>query len=416
VESGALTADQPVPARPITRNGSTKRRPAVVGGTVVFENRGGQLLELGFRSDAGWSVQNLSERCADWFDGYSLADGIAVQRAPIPTLWAVQSDGRLLGLTYAPEQAVAGWHEHVTDGLFESVCCIPEGREDVVYLVVQRTINGSTVRYFERMAPRYFATLSDRRYLDSFLTFDGTNTTATTLTLTGGTDWEAGETITLTASAATFAYPATTDVGDQIKWLGLYRVRITATSSTTVATGTIIDDFAAAPSGASAVWTWGRDTITGLGHLEGEQVQIVADGVVMAPKTVTSATVSLTTKAALGSPSTSTVGFKVHVGLGYTAEAIPAPPAVPIDGLGQGRMASTSHVHVRMRRSAPFYIGPLGGPSQSLNKTHEADDFTGPSREVTDGKFSLDKQIRMLQTDPLPMVVTGAVYTLTWGD
>lgn len=415
LESGALTATDQIPARTITRNGSTKRRPATNGSTVVFENRGGRVLELGFRSDTGWSVQSLSERCGDWFDGYNLADGIAVQRAPIPTLWMVQGDGRLLGLTYAPEEAVAGWHEHTTDGSFESVCVVPEGREDIVYAVIQRTINGSSVRYLERMAERYYATLADRRFLDSFGTFDGTNTGATTLTLTGGTNWLAGETITLTASASTFAYPATTDKGDQIKWLGLYRVKITATSSATVATGVILDSFASAPAAPSTVWAWGRDTISGLGHLEGKQVQIVADGVALQPQTVVSGAVTLRTRAAIGSPSAVTVGFKVHVGLGYTAEAVTMPPAIPVDGLGHGRRGSVTHASIRMRRSAPFRVGPLGGVAQSLNLVQEADDFTGVSRELVEGEWSSDKQIRMVQTDPLPMVVTGAVYTVTWG-
>lgn len=416
LEGGALNALDQIPARPITRHGSTKRTPAVVGGVMVFETRGGRVLELGFRADAGWSTQSLSERTSDWFDGQLLVDGIAVQRAPIQTLWMCHPDGRMLGLTYAPEEQIAGWHDHDTQGTFESVCAVPEDGEEVLYAVVRREVGGSQVRYFERQAERAWDTLADRRYLDSFATFDGTNTTATTLTLTGGTDWEAGESITLTASAATFAYPATTDRGDQIKWLGEYRVRIDSTSSTTVATGTILDSFAAAPAAPSAVWAWGRDTIGGLSHLEGKLVQVVADGVPLQQQTVTGGTISLRTRAVIGSPSVPTVGFRVHVGLGYRAEAVPMPPAVPIDGLGHGRQGSQTHVHLRLRRSAPFRVGPFGGGDETLTRTQEPDDFTGVTREPVFGKWNPDKQIRMVQDDPLPMVVCAAVYSVAWGD
>lgn len=412
-EGLALTADETTPARSITSVGASERFPVVVGGSLIFESeRRGQIRELGFRSDSGWTVANVSSRCADWFDGYAMADGLAHQQSPVPTLWGVRNDGVLLGFTYAPEEQVGGWHQHTTDGIFESVCVVPEGGEDIVYVVALRTIGGTPLRYIERMAERQFATLADRRFVDSHLTFDGVNTTATTITITGGTTYVAGQTVTLTASAATFAYPATTDVGDRIKWLGSYAVRITATSSTTVATGVIVDSFPAVPASPSAVWTWGRDTVSGLSHLEGKLVQVVADGVVLAPQTVASGAISLRAK---GTGAT-VVAYKVHVGLGYTAEAVTMPPAIPVDGLGHGRAGSPSHAHLRLRRSAPFRFGPLGANDAAYNTTSQADDFTGPSREMEFGNWTLDKQIRMVQTEPLPMSITGAVLTLVWGD
>lgn len=408
----ALTADVPTPARSITSVGASERWPVVVGSSLVFESeRRGQIRELGFRSDTGWIVGNVSSRCADWFDGYQMADGIAQQQSPIPTLWMVRNDGTLLGFTYVPEEQVGGWHQHTTDGTFESVCVAQEGTEDVVYVVVRRTIGGTQLRYIERMAERRFDTLADRRFVDSHLTFDGTNTTATTLTITGGTTYAAGQVVTLTASAATFAFPATTDVGDRIKWLGAYAVRIASTSSTTVATGVIVDSFPGAPAGPSTVWTWGRDTFAGLGHLEGKTVQVVADGVVLAPQTVTGGAITLRNL-----KGATTVGYKVHVGLGYTAEAVTMPPAVPVDGLGHGRVGSPSHAVLRLRRSAPFRFGQLGADDGAYNTTSQADDFTGQSRELSFGSFTEDKQIRMVQTEPLPMAVTGAVVTIAWGD
>lgn len=46
---------------------------------------------------------------------------------------------------------MCGFARHVTDGLFKSVCCIPGDEGDVLFAVVQRTINGATVQYVERL-------------------------------------------------------------------------------------------------------------------------------------------------------------------------------------------------------------------------------------------------------------------------
>jgi len=76
---------------------------------------------------------------------------LAYQRVPDALLWMVRSDGQLVSMTYEREQQVVGFSRHVTDGTFESVACINGlGSEDEVYVLVNRTIGGSTVRYIER--------------------------------------------------------------------------------------------------------------------------------------------------------------------------------------------------------------------------------------------------------------------------
>ena len=52
--------------------------------------------------------------------------------------------------------------------------------------------------------------------MDSGLTYNGANTTAVTMTISGGSTWNKGEVLTLTASSAQFVYPATSVVGDAI--------------------------------------------------------------------------------------------------------------------------------------------------------------------------------------------------------
>jgi len=75
----------------------------------------------------------------------------AYQRVPDAILWFVRGDGQLVSMTYEREQQVVGYARHITDGLVESVATINgTNAEDEVWLLVNRTINGSTKRYIER--------------------------------------------------------------------------------------------------------------------------------------------------------------------------------------------------------------------------------------------------------------------------
>jgi hypothetical protein len=74
----------------------------------------------------------------------------------------VRSDGKLLGLTYIREQEILAWHWHTTgeraDGSHDAVrrvCVVPESDEDVLYVLVARTVEGDTRHYIERLERRF---------------------------------------------------------------------------------------------------------------------------------------------------------------------------------------------------------------------------------------------------------------------
>ena len=112
----------------------------------------------------------------------------AFQRSPDAILWMVRSDGQLVSLTYEREQQVCGSSRQITSGTVESVATIGSTTgEDEVWLLVNRTINGSTVRYVERFKTgmRLALDTADKSswwYVDAGKTF--TSATATT-TVTG---------------------------------------------------------------------------------------------------------------------------------------------------------------------------------------------------------------------------------------
>lgn len=122
--------------------------------------------------ESGYLSEDLSILAEHLTRNKTIVD-IAFQRKPVPILWCVRSDGYLLGLTYNARHEVVGWHQHTTDGEFESVAVVNEGVEDAVYCIVKRTINGRTVRYVERMASRRFVTLADCFFVDAGLSYEG---------------------------------------------------------------------------------------------------------------------------------------------------------------------------------------------------------------------------------------------------
>lgn len=164
-------------------------KPLIVNNSLLFAAaRGGHVREMGFNSDhGGYLTGDVSLRAAHLFDDYEIVDS-TLQKAPDPIAWFVSSNGRLLGFTYVPEEGIGAWHWHDTDGTFESVCAIPEGGEDRIYVVVKRTINGNTVRYVERMGLMSVSALEDAFYVDCGGTYDNVSVTSVS-----GATWLEGE-------------------------------------------------------------------------------------------------------------------------------------------------------------------------------------------------------------------------------
>lgn len=188
-----LTPDVSVRAQSFI--GASEAQPAVVNNTLVFAAaRGGHVRELAYNSDAGGYINgDLCLRAPHLFDGLEIVD-MAYAKSPVPIVWCVSSDGRLLGLTYVPEQEVGAWHWHDTqDGLFESICVVPEGDADVLYAVVNR--DGE--RFIERMEPRRSQDDASGFFVDSGLIYLGAPETDF-----AGLDHLEGKTVSVIADGA----------------------------------------------------------------------------------------------------------------------------------------------------------------------------------------------------------------------
>ena len=325
-ESAVLGGDNnvltPSTISPVTYsyNGSSSIAPILIGSNALYiQARGSIIRDLGFDFQVdGYRGNDLTIFATHLFKNHTIVDW-AYQQIPNSVVWCVRDDGTLLGLTYVREQQVLGWHRHdFENGTVKDVCSVPEGEEDSLYLLIERVIDGRTVKYIERMNTRVIDDIKDTTILDSYLTYDGRNTGATTMTLSGGTDWDNEEDLTLTSSVSYFT---ASEVGNEIHLENdgeMIRAEIISYTSGTVVTVRVNRTVPAAMRGV-ALTTWSRavDEVSGLWHLEGEDVSIFADGFVEAnpnnpsydTKTVTDGTVSLSRHYAV-----------IHVGLPITAD------------------------------------------------------------------------------------------------
>lgn len=405
-----------ISVRPQSYIGAGTAQPSIVNNSLVYPAaRGGHVREMGYSWQSnGYITGDLSIRSAHLFDDYEILD-MCFSKAPNPILWFVSSSGKLLGLTYIPEQQIGSWHQHTTDGTFESCTVVAEGEEDVLYVIVRRTINGQSKRYVERMQSRLFVNQEDAFFVDSGATYNGANTGATTVTVTGGTNWDPTETLTLTSSAGIFQFPATTDVGDEVVLTAAdgkkYRLEVLTTASTTSATAKVDRTLPADLRGsATAQWAWARDSIAGLSHLEGKTVSILAEGAVMAPKVVSGGAIALDAPA-----------YLVHVGLPYDCNLQTMPLALNMEGFGQGRRKAVNAAFLRVYRSGAMKVGPDAtrlteakfrtvepyGTPPAL-KTEEVEVMVTPSWQDSG-------QVYVRQSNPLPLTVVGMTIEVSIG-
>ena len=169
--------------------------PQIIGDTVIFiQEKGARVRDIKYEFvDDKYSGTDLSIMAEHLFEDIEIEE-ITYSQEPFSIIWMVRNDGRVLGLTYQREHQVWAWHQHDFGGVVESIASISEDGRDAVYMVVKRTINGSDVRYIERMEPRYTSAAEDVWAVDSGLQYDGA-----AITTISGLDHLEGESVAVVA-------------------------------------------------------------------------------------------------------------------------------------------------------------------------------------------------------------------------
>lgn len=391
-----------------TAHGASDTAPVQAGNATLFIQRAKRKVrELQFNFDVDGFVAPDVTIISEHITESGLLE-MSYQQEPDSIIWCVRNDGQLACLTYKREEQVLGWTRQIIGGVFgtgnavvERVAVIPgDLDEDEIYLVVKRTINGGTKRYVEYIKNFEFGTdVTDAIFVDSALTFTGE-----TSTLAGA---EAADQTTITlADASSFSSSGSIKIGNEV---------ITYTGkSTNDLTGCVRGVVGAAAAHASgATVTQTATTLSGLTHLEGQTVSILADGSVHADATVSSGAITLNRHVT-----------KAHVGLGYnsTLRTLRVDGGSAI-GSSQGKVKRINDLTVRLYRSVGLKVGrdadnldvvPFRSSATSMDAPNAL--FSGDKEIELNSNYDNDGQFTIRQDQPLPMTVLAAYATLSTFD
>lgn len=319
--------------KPMGYSGASNVQPVVTSGSILYvQAQGSRVRELAYSGEAAagsYRSIDMSIMAPHLFNGYTIHQ-LAFSRAPDQVCWAVRGDGRLLGMTYVPEQQVYGWHQHATAGKFKSVCTVAEGIEDATYVVVERTLGGRTAKFVERLASRVLSDLTEAYFVDSGGSYDGVPTT----------------------------------------------------------------------------------TVRGLWHLEGEEVNILADGAVEPARTVANGRITLAKAASV-----------VHVGLPYVSDLETLPIAFEgMQAVGQGMLRNVQAVSLRVTDTSLFKVGVSFSKLITNRSRAVSDPFDSPPslktaevRVQVPGNWGTDGSVCVRQDEPLPCSILAMTLEVATG-
>jgi hypothetical protein len=411
-ESSALTSNT-VRAVQQGYRGSSTLEPLIIGDRVLYcQEMGSVVRDFGYSiTDDAYKGDDLTLLARHLFRNFSIVDW-CFQQEPDGIIWAVRSDGVLLSFTYIKEQDVWAWAEHVTDGEFESVAAIPGSDYTEVYFVVKREINGSVKRYIEKLMPRMVSTdPRDQFFVDCGLSYDNP------ITITGVTQ---ASPIVITAASHGLSAGNYVDISDVVGMTELngmrYKVGIVTTNTFTLLN--MDDDSNIDGTSYTAYKSSGYvrkcvTTVSGLSHLEGEAVTILADGSVSPSQVVSGGSITLDDYAS-----------RIHVGLGYTCDLETLNVDIPMkDGTTQNRKKHINAVTVKFENSYGGYIGinnsdNLEGiePTLALIMGKPGSLVTGNKKVQPYAEWSDTATVFIRQSDPLPMTVLTVMPEVELGD
>lgn len=153
-------------------------------------------------------------------------------------------------------------------------------------------------------------------------------------------------------------------------------------------------------------------TLTGLWHLEGKTVQVLADGATHPARTVAGGSITLEAAASV-----------VHVGLGYTSDLQTLPLAMEgAQAGGQGMLKNVNSVRVRVTQSALFQAGPSFSKLTVYPDRQVSDNYDTPPalrtaelRMTVSPSWNSDAAMCVRVDQPVPLTVMAMVLDVATG-
>ena len=403
-----------------TTYGGYTTQPIQIGNAVLFVQRQQKKVrEFAYRFESDAYLAPDMTLLAEHITGKGIVD-VDYAQEPDSIYWAVRKDGALLGLTYQREEDVIAWHRHIIGGSYKLTF---NGASDVTDSVTDSNNNGfvtisnhglstgDKVTYSAGGGTKlggivdgqdYFVYVVDANKFEFASTYEQA-IDRTIIQIQDGV----GANHSVKAQAQVKSVSTISEASENQTYI-VVRRRI---NGNIVQYVEYLDDLLKLDSGLAGTVNGSSSTITGLDHLEGEEVQILIGDAVFPNQTVTNGAISVSLN--------STSGFKsIEIGLAYTSKIKTMRIEAGANaGTAQGRKKRYNEVMVRLHKTIGIKINgdQLPFRTSSMHMGQNIPEFTGDKR-VTNLGWDRDGQIEILQEQPLPMTVLGITGTLVTSD
>ena len=367
---------------------------------------------------------------------------VAYQQEPNQIIYATREDGELVGLTYQREQQVTAWHRHIFGGRF-GIATITVSDYANISTGTKLTLtksDGTTVD---------FNSTTGTAGTNEFKTQTNNDTTATNLK--NAINAHANFTATVSSAVVTVTETAHEATG-YLTIKSFDKTRLTATSEGKA----VVDSVAVIPTDDKEYQTWiivkrtingatkryveylneldfdetdntsfnfldsalsysgsAVTNLSGLSHLEGQVVSILADGATHPNETVSSGAITLDRSAK-----------DVKIGLAFTSLLQTMRiDAGSQDGTSQGKTKRIYDITVRMFETIGIEVGPDLSEMERIPFRTSANlmdegipPFTGDKEVEFRGNYETDGFIFVRQTQPLPFTILSLYPRLVTND
>jgi len=414
---------------------------AVGNATLFLQRAKRKIRELAYNFDVDGYIAPDMTILAEHISEGGLTQ-IAYQQEPNQIVYGVRGDGELVGLTYQREQQVTAWHRHIFGGRF--------GNATVTVTDYANIANGTRIVLTKADGTTTTFTSATSSTTGKFHTTTSNNQSATNLKtlIDADSDFTAtvsSNVVTITeTSPLSTGFLTVTSLDDSTRLAKTnegkavcesvaviptddteYQVYVIVKRTINGATRRFVEilnvfdfdetdntsfnflDSALSYSGSAAT------TISGLDHLEGQTVSILADGATHPDKTVSSGSVTLDRSA-----------LNVKIGLAYISLLQTMRlNAGSQNGTSQGKTKRIYDITVRMFETIGVEVGPDLSNMERIPFRSSADlmdegipPFTGDKEVEFRGNYETDGFIYVRQRQPLPFTILSLYPRLTTND
>ena len=414
---------------------------AVGNATLFLQRARRKIRELAYNFDVDGYVAPDMTILAEHITEGGLTQ-VAYQQEPNQIVYATREDGELVGLTYQREQQVTAWHRHIFGGRFGIATITVSDYANIANKtkITLTKSDGTTVD---------FESTTGTAGTNQFKTETNNNTTATNLK--NAINAHANFTATVSSAVVTITETAHEATG-YLTIKSFDKTRLTSTSegkavaesvaviptddkeyqtyviikrTVNGATKRYVEylnelDFDEADNTSfnflDSALSYSGSAVTnlsGLSHLEGQVVSILADGATHPNKTVSSGAVTLDRSAK-----------DVKIGLAFTSLLQTMRlDAGSQDGTSQGKTKRIYDITVRMFETIGVEVGPDLSNMERIPFRSSADlmdegipPFTGDKEVEFRGNYETDGFIFVRQTQPLPFTILSLYPRLVTND